>query len=114
MLGVVVLVSVGDEIQDNRSEALDQVECEPSGVDLAGHVKVMVAADNTTSKRSDFWVEFELVTVDDFLGDGFAAVSNVPAGVRHEEEVFTNVPAPGRSIDGLDCRVLSVNRFASR
>lgn len=113
-IAVVGLVALGDEISEDRKEAFEQVDCRPVGTDFSGDVKVLVAADNTTSKRSDFWVEFEIVEGAKFLGDGFASLTNIPAGVRHEEESFTNIDAPGGEISGLRCNVVNVSRFASR
>ncbi len=113
----IVAALVGEAAEDNdrrEAEALTQVSCAVTGVTALGDVEVDVTADNTTSKRSDFFVEFELrdgsVT---FLGDGFANLTNVPAGERLTKRGFTAVDAPDGGIEGVGCRVIDVDRRAS-
>jgi hypothetical protein len=60
---VIVAALVGEAAEDNdrrEAEALTQVSCAVVGVTALGDVEVDVTADNTTSKRSDYFVEFEL------------------------------------------------------
>ena len=114
----IVAALVGEAADDNNrreAEALAQVSCLVTGATALGDVAVDVTADNTTSKRSDYFVEFELRdAAGTFLGDGFANLTNVPAGEEATKQGFTAVDAPGGSEAGVGCRVIDVDRRTSR
>lgn len=113
----VLIVAIGtavDDVDDRNREALAQTSCRVVGIDFADDVKVELTVENSTSKRSDFWVDYEVLDGNGtFLGDGFAVLGNVPAGQTFTEEHFTIVPAPGGSVAGVTCRPIDVSRFAS-
>lgn len=115
---VALLASAADEVADEleraEAEAIEQVSCEVTGVDVLGDVSVDLTADNTTSKRSDFYVEFELRDAEGtFLGDGFGSLTNVPAGEKATDTGLSTVDAPDGSADGVTCEVIDVTRTAS-
>ena len=109
-LVVLAADEVADEIERQDAEALTQVTCRVIGADFLSDVEFELTADNTTSGRSDFFIEVELLAADgSFLGDGTGSLTNIPAGQQLTDTGFTTVDFQ----DGVTCNVIDVTRLAS-
>jgi hypothetical protein len=117
--GCTALIVVGaneaaDDLEEAEQEALESTSCEVTGVDALGDYAVEVTVENTSSKRSDFFVEFVLRDEDEArLGEsGFATISNLEPDESTTEEAFSIVDSELPPEDVV-CDLVDVTRTAS-
>lgn len=103
-----------DDLEEQDRRALEQTTCAVTGVDFVDDLELEITVTNTTSERSSYFIEYEILDADGtFLGDGFASITNVPPGSEFTEDVVTFVDAPSDGISGLSCAPIDVDISAS-